>query len=372
MLRFGKFIAEQLIVEGGNVEVNGVSAKPIDLTKEDRTKSANDVKGALHDLNKSFHKEHGKHLFGPKGEAIEHGGAFAGSTHAFMNKDISDEEHNTHKKKVGDLDIMVPSEHKDDLHKHLQPGKKFGKYTLVGTKKSGAQIHALMKHENGQVHQFDFEPAQFDKHTPSDWSKFSHSSNWNDTKSGVKGVFHKLALSSLTAAHGAHGIVRDKKGDKEQFIEKHAFSVDRGMRERHKQVGEDEHGRPIVHEVPTKDSTYTTHLPTVFHNLLGKHPEGNDMEHFGSYHGLLHLAKNHLSKEQQGRVADKFIHTLYSPNRAQMLGSSQKDDEAMKDHALGFMKKAFPHHFDKHKEDQINKYKEEFYQKHAQKMAKLV
>ncbi len=366
---------KQLITEGGNIKVKSVSgdtvgAEDIDLNKHDRASFKQDFKGALSSLSNHVRSKTGKHLFGNTGN-IKTGSIFAGSTRDFMRDDISDEEYKKYKPSVGDMDLMYDRQHKEKMEQLLEPGKKFGKFTLVGTKKHGSQISAIMRHdEHGTHHQVDFEPAEYQQEKPNEFAQFSHSSDWNDTKTGVKGLFHKQFLSALTAAHGTFGTLRTKKGDADKFLEKHTFSIDKGLREKHQQV--DTHpttGHPIVTEVQPKDATYTNSVHDIYNHLLGKPPRvQSDLQQFGSFHGAMALAKQHLTSEQHGRVIDKFVHTLYHPDRAQMISPDRSKDEAMKDRALGFVRQQFPEHFsDGMRNSEIANMKKQFYEKKAAK-----
>lgn len=367
------FSFRTFLVEGGNIKVQGdtgyVGAESMDLRKVNRSERQNDIHDLYHAINNEHIATTGSNLFGPKGEAIKHGTAFAGSTKAFMDPSISDEEHIKHKPIVGDLDAMYRQEHKDTLEKQLTPGKTYGKFTLVGTKKHGSQISGIFKHDDGTHHQMDFEPAEYEGNHPSEWNQFSHSASWDDAKTGIKGVAHKFLLSSLTAAHGKPAIVRSKKGDAEKFAENDTFSVDKGLRTKHEEIGK-EGARPVVRELTPKESTYTTDMNTIYQRLIGGEPTRHDVHKLGTFHGALDLAKNNLSPEQQSRVVDKFIHTVYHPNRAQQINAVPSEDEKIKDTALNFMRKKFPHHFTDEKEAEISEMKKQFYEKQAEKSQK--
>ena len=366
----------QFIVEGGNIRVKSkegeeVGAEDIDLTKVNRGRFVHDFRTAMSALNSHVKRQTGKHLFGHPSN-IEDGSIFAGSTKDFASKDIPDDVYTKAKPTVGDMDTMYDRTHKENIDKLLEPGKKFGKFTLVGTKKHGSQISGIFRHDElGSHHQVDFEPAEYGKDMkPSEWARFSHSSDFGDTQTGVKGVAHKFWLSALTAAHGQHGIVRTKKGDAEKFLEKYTFSVDKGLRDKHEVI--DTHptsGLPIAQEVEPKNATYTTGVHDIYHKLLGKPPQKqSDLQQFGSFHGALALAKKHLNHEQVGRVIDKFIHANYHPDRAQMLGSSREKDEAQKDRSLHFVRQMFPEHFaDGMRDNEIALMKKQFYEKKAKK-----
>ena len=192
MLTFKEFIAE-----GGNIKIGHHEAGVIDVSPKTRQSAADDISNGLHELHKSFHKAHNEHLFGTDAKALKTGSAYSGSTSHLMDSSIPHEDLIKHKKSFGDVDVKVPREHMDKLHAHLQPGLKFGKYTVLGVNKGGGEHHLLAKHENGQNHQFDFEPSTYEKDEPSRFDRLSHSSNWEDVKSGFKGYHHKILLNAI-------------------------------------------------------------------------------------------------------------------------------------------------------------------------------
>ena len=118
---------KQFLSEGGNVKIGDVSAAPFPIREKNRASVRTDAHEALSALHDSFHKETGKHLFGKDKKAIKTGSAFAGSTRHLMGNKISDKEFAKHKRDVGDFDVFVPHEHKEDLHSHVKTGMKLGK-----------------------------------------------------------------------------------------------------------------------------------------------------------------------------------------------------------------------------------------------------
>jgi hypothetical protein len=228
----------------------------------------------LSSVHDSIHKEHGVHIFGKDKEALHSGSVYSGSTEHLMNREISHEEFAKHKPNVGDIDVKVPHEHYDKIHDHMQPGRKFGKYTVVGAKKSGSESHALMRHENGSVHQVDFEKADYHEGKPSNFEHFAHSGNWEDTKAGIKGVHHKFLLN---AAGG----------------DTHKFSTAKGLKTRD--------------QAPSESGVKDTHKIT--HTLFGK---GADEKHLHSFTGLAHLIKKHIPVERHKEIFDKFVSSTAS------------------------------------------------------------
>jgi hypothetical protein len=263
---------KQYLNEGGNVKVSvgdkKFHAEPIKVTSKTRKKVANDVHEALSAMHDSFHKETGQHLFGKDKKALHTGSAFSGSTKHLMNvHHISDEEYAKHKPETGDADVLIPAEHKNALEHHLTPGKKFGKYTVVGTKKHGNELSAVMRHQNGEHHQFDFEASHYHKDEPSEGDQFIHNSHWADTKAGIKGVHHKLLLNAIGGAT-------------------HKFSNTHGLR-----------SRTDEHDEGTKDPK------EISKKLFGSKADHTKVH---SFIGLTDLIKKHIHPSRHQEIYNKF------------------------------------------------------------------
>jgi len=263
MQRFKAFI-----LEGGNIRVGPkgqeTSAAAFPVTAGTRHQVRHDIHHALTAIGDTFHKEHGEHLFGQDHQRLHDATAYTGSTHDLMGHHVSHAEFAKHKPMVGDVDTQVTPEHKEKLATHLTPGRKFGKYTVVGTKKHGNEISAVMRHENGEHHQFDFQGVN---HPGSEASRFLHGSNWEDTKAGIKGAHHKILLNAVA-------------GDT------HKFSITHGLRSR---TDESDPGVQHPHEVTKK--------------LFGANADHNNIH---SFHGVTQLIKKHIPKEQHQAIYDKF------------------------------------------------------------------
>ena len=254
------------LAEGGNIKIGEHSANNISISRGTRPGHQKAIHGMLGALHDSFHKETGHHLFGDKKQALESGSAYSGSTEHLMGGHVGHEEFAKHKPSVGDVDVKIPAEHREALHAHLKPGKKFGKYTVVGTKKSGTEIHALMKHDNGQVHQFDFENSHYEHNEPSKFDRFAHNSDWEDIKHGIKGMHHKVLLNATGG-------------------EKHKFSVAYGLGKRE------------------GDPHWDNDTHSITHKLFGK---GANEKHLHSFHGVVDLIKKHIPASEHQRIYDKF------------------------------------------------------------------
>lgn len=260
---------KQFLSEGGNVKIGDVAAAPFPISEKNRASVRADAHEALSALHDSFHKETGKHLFGKDKKAIKTNSAFAGSTRHLMGNEVSDKEFAKHKRDVGDFDVFVPHQHKEDLHSHVKTGMKLGKYTVAGKNKSSV----LMKHENGQVHQYDMVGAKYEKNEPSEGEQFTHSSHWGDTQKGIKGAHHKQLLNAVG-------------------LDKHKFSITHGVRSR-----TDEKDKGAKHP---KDVSST---------LFGSKAEHNKIH---SFQGVSELIAKHVPKEKHQAIYDKFKDSVKS------------------------------------------------------------
>jgi hypothetical protein len=268
----------RIIMEGGNIKIGNVSAAPFKVT--DRSVQADHIHNALSQMHDEFHEKTGKHLFGKGKKALSTGSTFAGSTKQLMDKSISDKEFTKHKPSVGDVDIQVTHEHKNALSDFMMPGRKFGKYTVVGTKKHGNENSAVMRHEDtGEHHQFDFEGVEYKDHEPTKGEQFLHSSSWEDSKAGVKGAHHKILLNAVG-------------------LDTHKFSITHGLRSR---IDEKDPGEKEPEGVAKR--------------LFGNKA---DSSRISSFHGVADLISRHLPKEDHQKIYDKFKDSV---SKAKMTGS---------------------------------------------------
>ena len=264
---FAKHIKEEFLSEGGNIKVGEHHAEPINVTAADRPQIQANIHRALSSLHNSFYQEHKAHLFGREQKAIHTDSAYSGSTHSLMNNDISHAEFAKHKHSIGDIDVQVPKEHAEKLHQHLATGRKFGDYTVVGTKKHGTETSALMKHSSGHVHQFDFEHSTYHNHEPTVGEQLAHKSDWEDIKSGIKGFHHKVLI------HTAGGTA-------------HKYSITHGLR-----------SKTDLTDTGSKDPKVITHT------LFGK---GADHSKIHSFKGVTSLIKRHIPASEHQGIYDRF------------------------------------------------------------------
>lgn len=266
---------KRLLKEGGNVTAHGHSAEPIQVTEKNRQHVQSDIHHTLSAIHDSFHKEHGVNLFGKNAKALHNNTAYSGSTKHLMSKNIEHKEFAHYKPSVGDVDVQIPKEHAEKLANHLAIGRHFGNYHVVGLKKHGTETTALMKHYTGKIHQFDFEHVNYKNDEPTKGEQFAHSSDWEDTKAGIKGAHHKILLN---AAGG----------------DKYKFSITHGLSSREKE-GQGE-------QDPEKISK----------RLFG---DSADHSKIHSFHGIAELIKKHIPPEHHEEIYNKFKSSMESKKK---------------------------------------------------------
>lgn len=348
MLRFKKFI-----LEGGNLPFNTGEgervADSVDSSKRDEQQGH--FRDFFNSVHNEFAKKHGHGLFGNNGEALKNNTFASGSAEGYMDPSISTERFNKAKSSMGDFDVQIPKEHKQKLEDHLQAGQQYGNFKVVHVKKGGTQTHAIVQHlGTGQHHQIDFEPVDYDEKTqqPHPFERFAHNSHINDLEQGLKGVHHKYLLQSIPQAYSKPAVISKMAGRgkaraevrEEGNVAPHSFSVDKGMRQKWKQV-DTQDGKPVVQEQPSKGAEYTKDLPTIYKNLFnreGSQQDVADIHHFG---GLVNHIKQHIPQEQHGKIFDAFVNKLWHPT-AQETSVDRNTDRKVKQQAYNVMARHFP------------------------------
>lgn len=369
------------LFEGGNVSINDQSADRIDANAREQTVPI--IDNALSAINSAFAQFSGKPLWHPKllsNKQFLSGSAF----HFFDRSNIKDLDFVKAKPTVGDIDTQVDVEMKDELVnwlKKLPPGSRLGDAVYVGLKDDplalgGPQLITLWNFPTIQIRtknsdgsfttrgtniQIDLELKEFetkpgnDFREPTRWSKFSASSNWDDLRAGVKGVFHKYLIMALSKLTEKDIIVRKpvynrktKEYDSYKYSEPisapmFTFAVGSkeggGLRATYTPVI-DSTGKPeTVDGIPVYDQASTTgyvrDVSQIFSNLFGTRLKPKDYKRvdsqFDSFTGILEVMKKYLSAEERQRVTEKFrekiIGTDNQGRRAQELykGDGKKD-----------------------------------------------
>lgn len=338
-----KSVYENLLVEGGNLKIGSTAATKIELSKfttEQIETLKSDIKDALVAFSKGLAKKNAAWSSYPS--LVENNSIFSGSSKLFFEKPL--EEFKTHKPKVGDIDIQFPIELQDSLEEYAEAvkNKHFGNFVFLGQGgKSPIQINTLFRYPKLKMNvQVDFEPVDFSEGKPSEFSKFSRSSDWEDVKQNIKGVFQKYLLRSLvgrkkisniavvTSFNKKTGLCRVSKKDYEGVNES-GFSVDRGVRVKFvralqddgKEFFVDKFGntsttegeglKPAYIETDTKTYDYLKDVSKIAELSFGKKLTPSELSKFGSYIGCLTLMKKYLSDADKQEVRASFFDLIF-------------------------------------------------------------
>lgn len=376
MLSFKKFLKE-----GGNLpfvdptkprEGERVSDS-INTSRRDEEK--NHFVDMFHSINNGFQKHHGHSLFG---NALKNNTFASGSSEVYNNPNISTERFKKAKPTMGDYDVQIPKEHKQKLEDYLQPGQSHGNFTITHVSKGKSQVHAIVRHnKTGQHHQVDFEPVEYDEQSqePKPFEKFAHNSHISDLEQGLKGVHHKLLVQSVYSAHAKPSIISRMVGrgkEKKEVQEEgnaspYTFSVDNGVRQKWKQVGEKE-GKLIVQEQPSKGAEYTKDLPTIYRTMFYREPSEQDISDIHSFGGVIDHIKKHIPREHHGKIFNTFVQKLWGKG-SQATGLTRETDRKIKETAYNALANHFPEHHQQNQQE-IERLKSEYYSPESKMFAR--
>ena len=248
------------ITFGKKGDVNAPTASAFPVTVETRSIICNEINSALKAIDDKFWTKSGEHLFGP--DCVI---PYTGSTSSLMDSTIPDVEFVTYKPIVGDIDVQVSLKHKDDLVNCIDVNDQYDKFIVVGIKKHGNETSIGLKHiDSCHIYQIDFEGVD---NPGSDTDVFLHSSNWEDTKLGIKGAHHKVLLNAIGC-------------------DEYKFSITHGLRSR---VDESDQG--VMDPIG------------ICNTLFGMNSVHSKIY---SFIGLVDLIKTHKTPEEQTKIYDKF------------------------------------------------------------------
>lgn len=367
-----KSFASFLLSEGGNVRVRDVvgrehGAQKIDLGVVRRIHIREKFIEFFKKLNQMFKKSYGVPIWHDE-SLITSGHAFNGSSEAFFRKDIDDEEYASVKKLIGDIDVTVPHHLKKDIWDFLNAirGERITpEISFIGHNKPNysdrnAQINALFQYKEGKITlnlQIDFEFLPYDaNHAPNEFSKFSHSSHWDDLKAGLKGVHHKYLLRALAGAASLRKDVQvitrktSKPQANPQGVTFNKFSVDRGLRVgayvpamddagEHKVVG----GMPAYHELTPDESKYTTNVGEIARHIFGDSvPEAELKTGMQSFLGLVGLMKKYMTHDQISATLDRMADLYWGRGAQGFERNDPETDLKIKTAGWSILQKTFP------------------------------
>ena len=335
----------KILNEGGNVEIGGIAAQRLDLNKISRSQAVKVIDKALQVINAAFNKMYKVPLWSP--ELIKNKEFLSGSAFHFFNVTIPDEQFVKVKPSVGDIDTMVDKKLAEQAKAFLTQatGKKFGPATLIGFKPNPGQDTLITLWEFAEPAmkvQVDMELVDYAKGSPSEWSKFSHSSSWEDLSVGVKGVFHKYLLRSLTHKDAKDRYIQMKTKLKKVNAADMAFAVTGGVRQKFEPVIDPATKKPAVaqdglgiyKEIPASEAQYFNKIKDMFTLLMGRKPAKGEEQKLGSFVGVLDLINNNFSPDEKLKIANAFFALLFGPAAQQLYKGDPASDKKEKEIAL--------------------------------------
>jgi len=233
-------IFKRKLTEGGNLSSHDITGKPTvgytqgvpgthvaeKIDAKNRSAMVPVVKQLLVDINNTFARQYGRHIWSPELIEKEVHTFISGSSKWFMflrqpnpsfdprqpesennpkEIGITDEQFRRVKKKVGDIDTQIDRRLEPQLTEFIQKnnGKNIGSATLIGYKKGSDQWLAHWRiHEPPITLQVDLEFSDYTTDArgfeiPTEWAQVSHGSQIEDLENEIKGVFRQWLYRSL-------------------------------------------------------------------------------------------------------------------------------------------------------------------------------
>jgi hypothetical protein len=320
---------------GGNVVINGTSADKIDLNRIDRQVFRSEFATFIGKLNEYFNRKFNQPLFPIN---VMHKDCLSGSSRFIFDDSISIEELLEYKPTFGDMDVMVPKETRPNLEIFLTEfeGITYGNFRLIGFKNSNSQLISLWYYTTGKINvQIDFEFVDFDGINPSDWARFSHYSDWNDTKLGIKASMHKFLIQAIAGYHKEEMIVMSGKKRTPKTITKspRAFSVTHGLRQRFIQQDDD-----TWIELTTEESNNITNIGKLFSNLFTFERMSDDskVSMMYSFNEICILLRKFPITIRE-RIVDDFAERIFGKGAQKTVRDDKQQDFLVKVTALEYL-----------------------------------
>jgi hypothetical protein len=361
------------LAEGGNLELPNpndptqpyqaqeIQLAPTEINDEvhDRTYMVGVLKQLLDAINKEFAAKYKQPLWDQKLLDTNIKEFMAGSSEHFFDLErpnpnfnpkqppselnpkmvgISDEEFKKYKPKVGDIDIQCNQELQTQLEEFLTGANhaRIGNATFLGFSRGSEQYNGLFQFDNPPIKlQLDFEYGRYAPETgkPAEWTKFSHSSSWEDIQQNIKGVFHKYIYRALAKAVPTEKYIAKLTGlgkNRKMAISgpvtdaNFSFAVASkgggGIRAKYKPYIDPEtnspkliDGLPVMEPLKSEDSEYIQDLNKQFQLFFGEPPTGDDRTLQNSFVGTLELMNRYLDDSAKRKATVDFLSILFEP-----------------------------------------------------------
>lgn len=357
---FNKLSAQNLL-EGGNLTIGDKKADEIDLKVQNRSFMVKLVDKLLTDIDNAFKAKNKVPLWSP--ELLKSKQFLGGSSLHFFNTDgISDEEFAKYKPKVGDIDTQIDKNLESQVEQFLSSitDKKIGDAVFLGFSRGNEQYNGLFEFQDPPIKiQIDFEFGKYDPktQTPDEWYKFSHSSDWDDVKAGIKGVFHKYIYRALAKAAPSEKYIAKMAGagknkkmtitgpvSDSNFSFAVASSQGGGARAKYKPYIDPDTGKPkeikgvaVMEPLSSKDSEYIQDLSKQFALFFGNNPNSSDSQQQQSFLGTLDLMNKYLDAGQKQTTVNEFLNIVFEPGAQMITANDPVRDREVKFAAVDAM-----------------------------------
>jgi len=351
----------QYLYEGGNLSIGDKKADEIDLKVQNRSFMVKLLDKLLTDIDNAFKARTKTPMWSP--ELLKSKQFLGGSSLHFFNTDgISDEEFAKHKPKVGDIDTQIDKNLEGQVEEFLTSitNKKIGDAVFLGFSRGNEQYNGLFEFENPPIKiQIDFEFGKYnpETNTPDDWYRFSHSSDWEDVKAGIKGVFHKYIYRALAKAAPSEKYIAKMAGagknkkmtitgptSDSNFSFAVASSQGGGARAKYKPYIDPETGQPkeingvpVMEPLSPKDSEYIQDLSKQFELFFGTSPNGDDSQLQQSFLGTLDLMNKYLDTNAKQTAVTEFLDIVFEPGAQMITANDPVRDREIKFAAVDAM-----------------------------------
>jgi len=294
-------------------------------------------------INSAYAKKFGSKLW--KNEAnLESGYLFNGSSSFIMSPDYTSEEIHEFKPFAGDMDVIVPKEAKEnvfDLLDDFENSEILEGIFYAGSNKPsktsiGDQINCvfIIDFEIGKIKcQVDFEFLDVDQSGDDDivapFSKFGHSSSFEDLKVQIKGLFQKYIIRALVYGTSVRSDIvvvtpastvekyKIKSFKENELPRMMRFSVDRGLGDSYEKmyIGDKPfklNGKSVYRELKPQERTYQTDIKTIFSFIFNiENPSSTQLKQFESFVGIVELMKD-LDKSHIKSTIERFLELLWA------------------------------------------------------------
>ena len=376
----------QILTEGGNVRVTNdgkeFQADRVDLSVIQRKELVSIMGRLFHALNKKYRAKYKEDLWKP--ETIDSGLVFNGSSELLFRDSIKDEDFMKKKPTIGDIDITVDQNKFENVKAFLEKIKgssvlndtdlkiKFlghNKEEQISRQSEGKQFNSIFSVTYGKIHrniQVDFEFSEYDDGKPTRWTKFSHSSEWEDLKQGIKGVHHKYLVRALVGMGVSRNdivvVTPSSTPDKVKlssaykdkvYIGIHKFSVGRGARKALEQQFLPD-GKPwkyqghlVYKELPSETADYIKDPNEILKFAFGEKVNPKKIE---SFTGLIDLMKD-LDQDVLRRVLDRMVSLYWGEDAQELERNNPSLDREVKEAGFKKLTDAFPWYKNKRLEE---------------------